>query len=94
MQTLVCSSCQKSWTRNPQRGRKPTLCKDCKSGITIVRGDKDIEDSQEDYVDMLIRKYGYRPEKITKWCQIDNHKFCKTVYTPDYKHRCRCKCHV
>ena len=95
MQILVCSSCDVKWKRKPQRGRKPSVCPDCKSG-TLPQNNKvqEVAGEKELYTDMLIRKYGYKPPKKTVWCDGDNHKYCGSIYKEDYKYRCRCKCHA
>jgi hypothetical protein len=42
MQKLTCSVCSHTWEREPQRGRPPTKCADCRAGRapTIVAAPK------------------------------------------------------
>jgi hypothetical protein len=72
------------------------MCPDCKSGKPAVsmKVQPQADESSEIYVEMLIRKYGYVPQKKTTWCEATNHKYCATVYRADYKYRCQCKCHA
>ncbi|MCA1799753.1 MAG: hypothetical protein LC650_00480 [Actinobacteria bacterium] len=37
MQQLTCSKCGQVWEREPQRGRPPKLCPDCKTGKAKTR---------------------------------------------------------
>lgn len=43
MEELICSSCNKKWTREKSRGRKPIVCPDCSVADIKIQNQKQPE---------------------------------------------------
>jgi hypothetical protein len=94
-QNLTCTNCQKPWTRNAQRGRKPKLCPTCQNPKAAK-----VEKSSETETLICkngnhefdrIRTRGKKPSlcpehRITKTTQTDEGEE-KTVNVPSVKVR-------